>query len=80
MKTSPEWMLSASCASVGYEEFFPENGASSRDARRVCAACPVVNECLAYAIHSPVSLSGIWGAKTEMQRRGARRKLGLPIS
>jgi WhiB family redox-sensing transcriptional regulator len=36
----------ALCAQVDAELFFPEKGAPTRDAKAVCAACPVRAACL----------------------------------
>lgn len=53
--------------------FYPEDdtGASAASAKAVCALCPVQQECLDYALDmeydSPVN--GIWGGRTEHERR-----------
>jgi len=35
------WRLEGPCAETDPEAFFPEKGGSTRDAKRVCAGCPV---------------------------------------
>ena len=40
------WMLEAKCLDADPEAFFPEKGGSTREAKRICAACPVREECL----------------------------------
>ena len=53
--------------------FFPERGESAGPARRVCAACPVREPCLDYAITNRIS-HGIWGGLTERERRALRSR------
>lgn len=68
-----EWMDDALCKEVGGDIFFPttEND-TSRDAKRVCAMCPVNIDCLAYALSFTV-VDGIWGGTTEKERRAIKR-------
>lgn len=47
------WRGDALCAQTSPEAFFPEKGGSTRDAKRVCAACDVTAECSAYEWHHP---------------------------
>ncbi len=63
-----DWWASAVCAQTDPELFFPETGNLPRDAKRVCARCPVCVECLEYALtHDRVY--GVWGGTTERERR-----------
>lgn len=55
------------------EHFFVRGAAQSRRALRICAACPVRDECLRYAVENEVEF-GIWGGMTERQRRRAIRE------
>lgn len=64
----PAWYDDALCAQVDNEIFFPGKGGSARDARAVCAQCPVATKCLDYALASRESF-GIWGGATERERR-----------
>ena len=54
----PEWTLSALCAQVDAEFWFPEKGGSTREAKKVCSACPVRAECLAYGLHDGYGIYG----------------------
>ena len=46
-------------------------------AKSICSECPVVEECLQYALrHEPF---GIWGGKTERERKTIRRRLGISL-
>ncbi|MCL4433358.1 MAG: WhiB family transcriptional regulator [Actinobacteria bacterium] len=66
------WKLRANCAGVDPDLFFPERGASTREAKAVCRGCIVREDCLEYAIcHS--EKFGIWGGLSERERRRIRR-------
>jgi WhiB family redox-sensing transcriptional regulator len=60
------------CAQTDPDAFFPERGGSTRDAKAVCRACPVRNECLSYALEQDERF-GIWGGTSERERRELRR-------
>lgn len=66
--TGEEWRDFALCAETDPEAFFPEKGASTREARQVCRACPVRAECLEYALDHHERF-GIWGGLSERERR-----------
>jgi len=42
-------------------------------AKAICAACPVMDDCLSYALETN-QRSGIWGGTTEKERKSLRRK------
>lgn len=63
---APEWMNDAACAGAELDKFFPAKGAGNRQARAICADCPVINDCLDYAI--VYRMTGIWGGTTQSQR------------
>ncbi|REF00345.1 WhiB family transcriptional regulator [Thermomonospora umbrina] len=67
------WQAHAACASADGEAFFPEKGGSVQYAQRVCAGCPVKAECLEYALDNAITF-GVWGGKSEGQRRVLRRR------
>lgn len=66
-----EWMDDARCREIGGDVFFPEAGTDNRQAINVCKACPVIGECLDYALASHAV--GIWGGTSERERRRLRR-------
>lgn len=66
------WMADAKCLDADPEAFFPEKGGSTREAKRVCAACPVRQECLEYALDNDERF-GIWGGLSERERRRLKR-------
>ena len=67
------WQERALCAQTDPEAFFPEKGGSTRDAKRVCEACPVSGKCLDYAMANDEKF-GIWGGLSERERRRLRRR------
>jgi WhiB family redox-sensing transcriptional regulator len=66
------WADWAICGETDPEAFFPEKGGSNRLAKRVCANCPVADECLAYAVENEIDF-GVWGGLSARQRRGMWR-------
>jgi WhiB family redox-sensing transcriptional regulator len=67
------WQAQANCAGVDPDLFFPERGASTREAKAVCRACVVRQECLEYALVNGEKF-GIWGGLSERERRRLRRQ------
>lgn len=67
--TPEPWVQDALCTQVDPELFFPEKGGKGADeARKVCGACDVVAECLAFALRTREE-EGVWGGKSPRQRR-----------
>src|SRR5690606_29448858 len=67
------WQQYANCLGVDPDLFFPERGASTREAKEVCRGCVVRAQCLEYAlVHS--EKFGIWGGLSERERRRIRRQ------
>ncbi|MCF1648521.1 MULTISPECIES: WhiB family transcriptional regulator [Streptomyces] len=67
-----EWLRSAACVDEDPELFFPVGtaGPALRDvsaAKRVCARCPVTDQCLSFALSSGQT-SGVWGGTGEEER------------
>ena len=70
------WWQAAACAGHDPELFFPAHHerAKTRAAQHICARCPVLADCRAYAMTHPL-LDGIWGGLTVSNRRRRRRRL-----
>ena len=73
----PAWHQQAACRGVGPEAFYPPAGAREtatthpyRDARKVCATCPVVDECRQAGQSES---HGLWGGQSPGERRRVRR-------
>jgi WhiB family redox-sensing transcriptional regulator len=67
------WQSDALCAQTDPDMFLPEQGGSTRDAKRVCAACPVRRKCLEYALAQEFNPQGIWGGTSVRERKAMRR-------
>lgn len=76
MPSSADWRARSACQNADPELFFPliEAGPGLIQvarAKAVCARCEVRAECLRFAIES-VQDHGVWGGKTEDERRALR--------
>jgi hypothetical protein len=62
-----EWVKQAACAGQG-DVFFPETGGALTAAKKLCASCPVRQQCEDYGksmLHAETPLyRGLWGGKT----------------
>ena len=70
------WQDYANCLGVDPDLFFPERGASTREAKEVCRGCVVRDDCLEYALVNGEKF-GIWGGMSERERRRIRRQRAL---
>lgn len=70
------WQDLANCLGVDPDLFFPERGASTREAKEVCKGCVVRDDCLEYALANGEKF-GIWGGLSERERRRIRRQRAL---
>jgi WhiB family redox-sensing transcriptional regulator len=68
MHDQPDWYRDALCAQTDPEAFYPEQGGSTRDAKRVCLRCPVSDACLQYALDNGEQF-GVWGGLSSFERR-----------
>jgi len=79
----PGWMTGGVCAQVDPELWFSEKGGSTREAKALCARCPVrpecpeCPECLAYALAHDERF-GVWGGASERDRRRMKRTATRP--
>jgi len=64
------WMADASCKGLPSGLFHPSDGDNhtAYEAKRICAACPVKQTCLDFAITNS-ERSGIWGGLNLPERR-----------
>jgi WhiB family redox-sensing transcriptional regulator len=71
------WKLNALCRDMDTDIFFPSPGPTMHqqiaEAKAICAQCPVRTDCLDYAVGfivgNFITLPGIYGGTTEMERR-----------
>lgn len=64
------WQSQAACAETDPEVFYPEKGGSHREAKAICAACPVRTQCLEYALRMEAAdyPTGVWGGMSPDER------------
>jgi WhiB family redox-sensing transcriptional regulator len=67
-----DWMARGLCTNVPPSTFFPSDGAGVEVARKICATCPVQEQCLEH---------GVWGGCSERERRRIlKRRRGAQIT
>lgn len=67
------WMRDALCRQVDVGEvFYPDSRGNAREAKQLCRQCPVIADCLAYALEHDEAF-GIWGGLGPRERRALRR-------
>lgn len=76
--TDSGWRERAACRDLDTELFFPLGTTGhaldqANQAKAVCAGCPVADACLEWALEKNQD-AGVWGAKTEDERRTIRRQ------
>ncbi len=70
------WQDFSNCLGVDPDLFFPERGASTREAKEVCKGCVVREVCLEAALVKGEKF-GIWGGLSERERRRIRRQRAI---
>ena len=70
------WQEFSNCLGVDPDLFFPERGASTREAKDVCRGCVVREDCLEFGLQKG-AIFGIWGGMSERERRRIRRQRAL---
>jgi WhiB family transcriptional regulator, redox-sensing transcriptional regulator len=72
------WQQSAACLHEDPELFFPIGATGPavvqmEEAKAVCQQCPVIADCLAWALEAGIE-HGVWGGHSEEERRALRRQ------
>lgn len=67
-----EWQKEALCNQTDPEAFFPERWMEGKDAKMVCAKCPVKQDCFDYAVSNNEEY-GIWGGVDFSKRKYTKR-------
>ncbi len=73
------WQDYSNCLGIDPDLFFPERGASTKEAKEACKACVVREECIEYALETGQKF-GIWGGMSERERRRMRRQRALSLA
>jgi WhiB family redox-sensing transcriptional regulator len=71
----PPWFDHAACRGTDVALFHPERGDTGVEAqaRKVCATCPVRDQCLTHAV-THHEIHGIWGGTSARERRRLRHR------
>jgi WhiB family transcriptional regulator, redox-sensing transcriptional regulator len=62
------WMAEGNCRNYAPNVFFPSDGVGVDRARKICNGCPVLDQCLEYALVERIE-HGVWGGCSERERR-----------
>ena len=75
MSAPGKWIELAECNGVDTDIFYPGPGDKRTPAlaKKICARCPVINECAEYGREDPF---GIWGGETPRERNKRYRTTG----
>jgi WhiB family transcriptional regulator, redox-sensing transcriptional regulator len=77
-QSNMDWRHRAICRDEDPELFFPVGTSGPAllqiaEAKSVCRRCPVVSECLTWALESGQD-AGVWGGMSEDERRALKRR------
>ena len=72
--TSEDWKLDGVCRTIDPDLWFPEGSSTGYAAKKMCRRCPVMDECLRYALDNNEQY-GVWGGMGSSERRNMRRRL-----
>ena len=67
------WAAYAACRAADADLFFSSVETDVAAALKICAGCPVREECLDWALETRVRY-GVWGGATERERRRMLRR------
>ncbi|MER7578081.1 WhiB family transcriptional regulator [Streptomyces sp. NPDC126514] len=78
-KDGADWRCDATCTSVDPELFFPIGTGGPAllqidEAKAFCRRCPVIVQCLQWALESNQH-HGVWGGRSEDERRAIKRRI-----
>lgn len=72
----PDWTRDALCAEIGVDAFFAEGQGDQivRRAKAACGGCPVINDCLEWALtfEPEQDQYGVFGGTVPRERRAIR--------
>ena len=73
------WQKDGTCRQVDVGDvFFPEAGGSTRSAKLICRNCPVISDCLSYALAND-ERHGVWGGFSARERYRISRGEHVPF-
>lgn len=72
------WMARGNCRNYPPAVFFPSDGVGVDRARKICATCKVISECLEYAVGNHID-HGVWGGASERERRRIAKRRRIAV-
>lgn len=80
LQPADDWRARAACREEDPELFFPvgqgpDATAQTGQAKEVCRRCPVMDQCLQWALETRQD-AGVWGGASEQERKGMRIHAG----
>lgn len=79
----PDWQKHAACAGMDVNIFFPKRGETekAKQAKKICASCPVVDDCREYSIELAKEFDtvGIFGGLAAINRKHVMRERGMKV-
>jgi WhiB family redox-sensing transcriptional regulator len=74
-----DWRSRGACLAADPDLFFPisatgSSAAQVAEAKAICASCPVLSDCLGFAL-AQRDMQGIWGGTTDSERKQLRRDM-----
>lgn len=73
-----DWRTAGICTQTDAETWYPEKGQRADTAKRLCAHCPVIDDCLQWALDTDERY-GVWGGLNPRERREMiRRRIENP--
>ena len=72
----PDWYKDGESQKHDQDLFFPDRGGSTVKAKAICNSCKVKKVCLEFAVERKERF-GIWGGKSERERRAIRKEQRL---
>ena len=74
LPTRTDWFDEAACRGTGTDVFFPVSEGDADEAKKLCATCPVREECLEHALSMSPAPEGVWGGLTRIERHRLTRR------
>ena len=84
-RTPDDWRTRSACKDQDPELFHPIGTSGpaliqTEQAKAVCRRCPVIDDCLTWALNAgPNAEFGVWGGMSEQERRALLRRGGLRV-
>jgi WhiB family redox-sensing transcriptional regulator len=74
LPTRVDWFDEAACRGTGTDVFFPVSEGDATEAKKLCATCPVREDCLEHALAMSPAPEGVWGGLTRIERHRLTRR------